>query len=96
MIWYKTIEELDELNRQTKVLYVSGRKINSLEFLLKFNHLKELYLHTFKLDSLNSLSELKSLNKLVMENVGSGCNLEPIGRLENLRELILQTPPGWD
>ncbi|MCB9334455.1 MAG: hypothetical protein H6574_25695, partial [Lewinellaceae bacterium] len=96
MAWHNTIEAIDSLDKGIEVLHASGRKIGSLNFLKKFTRLKELYLHSFKVGTLDDLSELKNLEILALENVGNGANLGPLSKLQNLRELILQTPPGWD
>lgn len=96
MTWHNTIEAIDALDKGIEILYASGRKIGSLSFLKKFTQLKALYLHSFKVSTLDDLSELKHLEILVLENVGNGANLDPLSNLQNLRELILQTPPGWD
>jgi len=42
------------------------------------------------------IGSLGGLSKLELTDVGSGTNLDPISQLENLEELSLQTPPGWD
>ena len=95
-MWITEISELNELRKSVDELWIRGNKIKSLEFLNDFPMLNRLFLSSIKTNDLIPIGSLRGLSKLELTNVGNGANLNPISQLDNLEELSLQTPPGWD
>ena len=95
-MWRTEISELNRLNNSINELWIRGRKFKNLDFLYSFPKLKKLFLSSIQTDDLNPIGSLIKLTHLELTNVGNGSSLQPISQLEYLKELILQTPTGWD
>lgn len=95
-MWRTDYKELKTIPKDTTELWVRGRKIKNLDFLNDFKEVKKLFLSSIKTNNLYPISSLKHLTHLELTNVGNGSDLNAISQLNNLEELILQTPSGYD
>jgi hypothetical protein len=95
-MWQTENSELKNLKKDIEELEVAGPKIKNLDFLYEFPKIKKLSLHSIKTNDLTPIASLKNITNLALTNVGNGASLQPLSQLTSLKELILQTPPGWD
>jgi hypothetical protein len=96
MQWIDTKEELDKIDLSSAEIKLSGKKIKDFNHLRDFENLKRLTLNSVVIENLELIGGLKSLEYLGLTNTANGQDLEPLINLTELKELILQTPPGWD
>lgn len=93
----ENIEYLGYLSNLSSIYIESGvrfdEKTVNLEFLKNLVSLRNLSIKGIELESIEPLSELTSLENLILSDVvnfESKLNLEPIGKLENLEYLCLE------
>ena len=97
---YQSMENIEYLGNLSNLssLYIesgirSDEKTVNLEFLKNLVLLRNLSIKGIELESIEPLSELTSLENLILSDVvnfESKLNLEPIGKLENLEYLCLE------